>query len=217
LAQKQFEALREFWDPAYDNPYSWTNNKENRGFLWEPFHPLLPVMKRIVREHYPGTKLLLGEYSTGSSGRFHGCLLRAVALGIFAREGLDMAAQWGEENLKPGNFIHWTYKLYNNYDGRGGAFRGHFMDSGADTKDLYSFAALDGSKWSVMLVNRNPGMDLVTDVRFPGGIRDPKAHLLCESLGLRLVGGVPRSVGSDMVRVRVPAFSAVLVTAVSGS
>ncbi len=213
LAQKQFEALREFWDPTYDNPYSWTNNPGNRDLMWRPFHPLLPKMKKFIQEYYPGTKLLMGEFSTGSQGYYHGCLLRAVALGLFAQEGLDIATQWGDENVKPDNFIYWIYKLYNNYNGKGGAFRGRFVKSASNTKDLYSFTAVDGAKWNVVLVNRNSQEDLVTELRFPRPVTNPQSILLCESLGRRLTELPPVKAEQQVVRVRVPAFSVLLVTA----
>ena len=99
VAELQFQALREFWDPTFklsDFPglESWTNQPELRNYLWDAFHPLIPALEKAVDETYPETKLAINEYDTGSREYYHGALLRANALGIFAQEDLFMAQNW---------------------------------------------------------------------------------------------------------------------------
>ncbi|HUO57151.1 MAG TPA: glycoside hydrolase family 44 protein, partial [bacterium] len=62
IAQKQFDALRIFWDPTFENPDSWCANPGNKPYLWDPFVGLIPKMKKIIAENYPGTKLAMTEY-----------------------------------------------------------------------------------------------------------------------------------------------------------
>ena len=78
------DVTRSLWDPTYTDP-SWINDKIR----------LLPRMKEWVANNYPGTKLALTEYNLSVPGdpRLN-ALIQADTLGIFAREGVDLATRW---------------------------------------------------------------------------------------------------------------------------
>ena len=75
---------RSLWDPTYTDP-SWINAKID----------LIPRMHEWVAQNYPGTKISLSEYNLSvSSEPIVNALIQADTLGIFAREGLDLATRW---------------------------------------------------------------------------------------------------------------------------
>jgi hypothetical protein len=95
LTPKQFDALRIFYDPTFEDPESWCANASLKPYLFDPFRPLIPNLKKMIAQYYPGTKLSMTEYYPASSHHYHGGLLEIVTLGIFMREGMDLACDWG--------------------------------------------------------------------------------------------------------------------------
>ena len=55
---------------------------------------LIPRMKGWVASYYPGTKIGITEYNWGAEGYINGATAQADILGIFGREGLDLATRW---------------------------------------------------------------------------------------------------------------------------
>ena len=81
---------------------------------------LIPRMQDWVNANYPGTKLAITEYNWGGLESINGALAQADVLGIFGREGLDLATLWGPpDSTQPGAF---AFRIYRNYDGSGGRF-----------------------------------------------------------------------------------------------
>ena len=80
------DVTRPLWDQSYTDP-SWIDAKIG----------LLPRMRAWVRGNYPGTRLAITEYNLGlgvtSDERLQN-VIEADALGIFGREGLDLATFW---------------------------------------------------------------------------------------------------------------------------
>ena len=68
----------------------------------------------------PGTKLAISEYNWGALDHINGALAQADVLGIFGREGLDLATLWDPPTAaQPGAF---AFRMYRNYDGAGSGF-----------------------------------------------------------------------------------------------
>ena len=55
---------------------------------------LIPRMKGWVAPYYPGTQIGITEYNWGAESHINGATAQADILGIFGREGLDMATRW---------------------------------------------------------------------------------------------------------------------------
>ncbi len=87
---------RSYWDPTYDEQ-SWIT----RDHLRAPANILNRLQARIDA-YYPGTKLGVTEYFPGGRGHIASGLAVADTLGVFARQGLHMAALWPH----PGNVSH---------------------------------------------------------------------------------------------------------------
>jgi hypothetical protein len=213
VADKQFEALREFWDTTFKladvGLQSWAYSDGNDARLWNPFHPTIPALKAVIDRAWPGTKLAINEYSSGSGSRYHGALLRAAVLGIFMQEDLYMAQVWGQPGK--GSFSFYAHKLFGNYDGKGGRLRGAFVPTTSSSKDLLTYAARDDARTYVIIVNKNQRQAANATIRLPAAARSFQSFTLAESLGLRVFADERRAVTAERATVYVPAFAAELV------
>ena len=107
----RLRSTRALWDPTYADE-SWIA-QTSEG----PFVRLIPRMRDWVNNHYPGTKIALGEYNWGALDHLNGALAQADILGIFGRESLDLAALWDPpSSAQPGAY---AFRMYRNYDGTG--------------------------------------------------------------------------------------------------
>jgi hypothetical protein len=95
------------------------------------------------------------EYNWGAEGHINGATTLADILGIFGREGLDMASYWTAPD--PSTPTYKAFKLYRNYDNAGSGFGDTSVSAVApDPDSLAVFAALrqaDGAL-TLMVVNK---------------------------------------------------------------
>ncbi len=137
---------RSLWDPTYTDP-SYIDRKID----------LIPRMKQWVADHDPGIPISLSEYNMdlGGSDNTADTLLQADALGIFAREGLDMATEW--DAPQAGDPEANAFRLYRDYDGAGGRFGDVYKTStSSDQGQLAIYGALrgDGSAMTIAVINK---------------------------------------------------------------
>ncbi|HLI77192.1 MAG TPA: glycoside hydrolase family 44 protein, partial [Acidobacteriaceae bacterium] len=90
----RLNATRVFWDPTYTDPRYRDPNVKSRMAPAVPLE-IVPMMRRLVAANYPGTKTAITEYNWGGQESLNGAVAQADILGIFGREGLDMATLWG--------------------------------------------------------------------------------------------------------------------------
>ena len=147
------DSTREWWDPTYMvNGDYWICDPAKNGAPTAP--QLIPRLRAIIDANYPGTKLAITEYSFGSLDTITGALAQADILGIFGREGVDLATIWGPPKpTDPGAF---AWKIYRNYDGIGGAFgETGVQAASADQGQLSVYAALRSDlNLTVMVINK---------------------------------------------------------------
>src|SRR5450432_210931 len=211
LADAQFDAIREWYDPTFTNPDSWTANDENKYIMWAPFQPVIAGLKKVIEDNYPGTKLAINEYDTGSRDYFHGALIRAAVLGIFMQEDLYMAQNWyqGDDS----HYLYFAQKLYGNYDGKGSHVGGNFVKSESSNKDLLSYAAVDKGRTFVVLVNKSHTGRFQTTIKLPRAARSFRTYTLSEKVGLHLQESDAQAVTGTDVGVNISPYSAMLVVA----
>ena len=103
------QSTRQLWDTNYVDP-SWIND----------VIMLIPRMKAWAATNYPGIKVGITEYNWGAESDMNGATAQADILGIFGREGLDLATRWTTpaSNSPAYNAI----KFYRNYDGQKSTF-----------------------------------------------------------------------------------------------
>lgn len=113
-------------------------------------------MKSWVAAYYPGTKIGVTEYNWGAETNINGGTAQADLLGIFGREGLDLATRWTTPTNTAPAFK--AMKMYRNYDGNKSTFGNtSVLDAISTNVDLISsFAAVrsgDGAL-TVMVINK---------------------------------------------------------------
>lgn len=141
-------STRQLWDPNYTSE-SW---------IGQPVY-LIPRMKAwIASAYYAGTPTAITEYSWGAEDHINGATTQADVLGIFGREGLDLATRWTTPKSNSPTFK--AMQMYRNYDGVGSGFGDTSVQASVTNPDkLSAFAALRGSDgaMTVMVINKEPG------------------------------------------------------------
>ncbi len=140
----RLRSTRSLWDPTYVDE-SWINAPVR----------MIPRMRDWVNTYYPGTKLAITEYNFGGLEHINGALTQADVLGIFGREGLDLATIWDPPTAtQPGAY---AFRMYRNYNGQGAMFGDTGVQAtSTDQSKLSVYAALrstDGAM-TIMLINK---------------------------------------------------------------
>jgi hypothetical protein len=105
-----------------------------------------------IAAEYPGTKLGYDEYNWGTDvDTYATALLAADGLGLFGRDGVDMASFWGLDDATAATGT--AFRLFRNYDGKGGQF-GDVSTSAtvSDGTKLHVYAAERSSDHAVTIV-----------------------------------------------------------------
>jgi hypothetical protein len=116
---------------------------------------LLPRMKAWVAAYYPGTRTGITEYSWGGDSHINGATAQADVLGIFGREGLDLATRWNTPAA--GTPTRLSMKMFRNYDGNKSTFGDTSIFAGGPDPDTVSvFGAVRSSDGAltVMVINK---------------------------------------------------------------
>jgi hypothetical protein len=151
-----------------NNTYT-ANEEPNPGI---PF--VIPRMKALVNEIYPGTPLSFTEWGAGlapnSSWDFSTAIADADTLGVFGREGLSFASRWGGPT--PGTAEYLAWKIFTNYDGAHHMFGTlSVSDSSNASSSLFtSYAALNasGTTLYIMVLNKDPNNTAQTTFNLNG-------------------------------------------------
>jgi hypothetical protein len=173
--QARLNSTRVFWDPAYTDPdtfvapayggYQQPNYITDANYTTSCTVPaqapqLIPMMKNWVAADYPGTKTAIDEYNFGGMEAINGALAQADILGIFGREGLDLATMWPATNPSaqiPGMM---AFQIYRNYDGANSTFGDTVLPSAsANQGELSVYGAIHTSgaasgKVTVVVINK---------------------------------------------------------------
>lgn len=146
------QAPRSLWDPTFTES-SWITQAGN-GFTDGRPLLLLPKLRQSINDFYPGTKLAITEYSFGGRHHVSGGIAQADALGIFGREGVDLANYF----FTVDDYIAAAFKIYRNYDGANGTFGDTSVScTTSDLANSASYASLDNQgRLHIIIINRNP-------------------------------------------------------------
>jgi hypothetical protein len=156
--QTRNQSTRALWDPNFVDP-SWLNQVGINGGKVN----LIPTLKSWVSQYYPGLQTGITEYNWGDETHLNGATTQADVLGIFGREGLDIATRWTvPANPSP---TYLAMQIYRNYDGNRGSFGDTSVSAAvANPDNLSSFAAVRSSDGAltVMAINKQQGTTPVT-------------------------------------------------------
>jgi PKD repeat protein len=125
-------STRSLWDPNYVDE-TWINDRVQ----------LVPRLKSWVNAYYSGTQTGITEYNWGAENHINGATTQADILGIFGREGLDMAARWTTPDA--GTPTYKAMKLYRNYDGNKSSFGDTSVAASGPNPDNVSVFAAERS------------------------------------------------------------------------
>jgi hypothetical protein len=146
----RLRSTRSLWDSSYIDE-SWISDLALGGIATN----MIPRMKNWVDNYYPGTKIAITEYNWGALDHINGALAQADVLGIFGREGLDMATLWGPpDSSQPGAF---AFRIYQNYDGAGSRFGDigvQATSSDQGTLSVYAAQRSADSAVTVVIINK---------------------------------------------------------------
>jgi Glycoside hydrolase family 44 len=165
LQALRLRSTRSLWDATYSDE-SWIGQ-------YNPPIQLIPSFKQLIAAHYPGTRLAITEYNWGGTQSINGALAEADVLGIFGREGLDLATMWGPPAST--DAVAYAFRMYRNYDGQGSAYgetwvsstSGDATNSGQGQLAIYgSQRAADGAL-TLVVINKTAG-DLASSVSLAG-------------------------------------------------
>ena len=212
----RLQAPRSLWDTTYTEK-SWI------AASWGKPIRLIPWLRERISERYPGTKLAITEYDFGAGNHISGGLAQADALGVFGREGVDLANYWGSGAavgmLPP--YVKVAFQLYRNYDGKGATFGDTAVEATiADPAGASVFAAIDskrGGALTVVVINKNQhaGYDgkLTIAATSPGAARTPcdsARVFVMQAPGASIKELPPVSVVNGALTHRLPPMSATL-------
>jgi hypothetical protein len=150
--EERLQAPRSLWDPSYTEK-SWIAQQTGKPIR------LIPWLRDTIQKRYPGTELTMTEYNYGGTTDISGGLAQADVLGVLGREGVYLATYWGKgaavEPLPP--YVAAAFKLYRNYDGKGGKFGDTAVQASVANADSASvFAATDASgTLTVLAINKH--------------------------------------------------------------
>ena len=152
------QSTRALWDPTYVDP-SWFNQVGINGGIVN----LIPTLQSWVSQYYPGLQTAITEYNWGDEANLNGATTQADVLGIFGREGLNIATRWTVPvNPSP---TYLAMEIYRNYDGKLSTFGDTSVSATvANPDNLSSFAAVRSSDGAltVMVINKQQGSTPVT-------------------------------------------------------
>jgi hypothetical protein len=144
MQQQRSRSTRSLWDPNYVDA-SWIGDKIY----------LIPRMQAWLASYYPGLKTAVTEYNFGAEGHINGATTQADVLGIFGRQGLDIATRWTTPDASTPTYK--AMKLYRNYDGSKSTFGDVSVSASVPNPDnLAAYAALRTSdrKLTVMVISK---------------------------------------------------------------
>ncbi len=192
--QVRMNSTRAFWDPTYTDPnYPQPNYITDPNYTTSCSPPaqspkLIPMLQTWVKNDYPGTKTAIDEYNFGGLESINGAVTQADILGIFGREGLDLAALWptGAFNTQlPGNM---AFAIYRNYDGNNSMFgdmalastsTNAFSGDGEGQLAVYGALRSSDNSITVIVINKTYG-DLTSTLslaNFTSSSTTAKAYL----------------------------------------
>jgi hypothetical protein len=137
-------STRALWDANYKDE-SWIDNNV----------ALIPRLRGWVSAFYPGTMTGITEYNWGAEKHINGATAQADILGIFGREGIDIANRWTTPDS--GSLAYNAIKMYRNYDGRKSSFGDvsvHAAPPDPDTLSAFAATRTSDGALTVMLVSK---------------------------------------------------------------
>ena len=141
---RRIRSTRSLWDPSYRDE-SWINDVVR----------LLPRLRELIAESYPGLQISIGEYNFGGEKNMSGAIALAETLGRFGQEGVYSAYYW---TYPPDNSpaFH-AFRAFRNYDGQGAQFLERSLPTTGDSgTSIFASQNTRGDRMVAILLNLDP-------------------------------------------------------------
>lgn len=203
-AQLRIRSTRALWDPAYSDE-SWIGTAVQ----------LLPRMKKLIDENYPGTGLSIGEWSFGGEGHMSGGLATAEALGRFGANGVTAAFYWTAPPA--GSPTFWAFRAFRNVDGKGTRFQDVSIGATSTSSSVSAFASTDAANSQVVMVllNTDPSKSINVGLA-PKGCKafTSTQTFTYDGQGNGFQAQSPQPTGGTQAVIALPKYSITVVKAV---
>jgi hypothetical protein len=212
--EARLQATRSFWDPTYQEK-SWITDQ------WKKPIRLVPWLLELAAERYPGTKVGMTEYNFGAGDHVSGGLAQVDVLGILGREGAYVANYWGNG---PGvgdlpKYIAAAFRLYRNYDGKGGKFGDTAVTATTpDNSKASIFAATDSKNpgvLTVIVINKTQDKRYKTKIALGGACQKAEAFVL-DGSSPKIQGPKPADIEQGEIRHELAPLTAALFVCKKG-
>jgi Glycoside hydrolase family 44 len=185
----RLQAPRSLWEEGYVEK-SWVAGK----FLPSAVK-LIPRLKERIKAHYPGTRLAVTEWNYGAGDSISGALATADVLGVFGREGVDLAAYW---SLTRGDdFAQAAFLAYRDLDGQGAAFGDTSVRAtSSDLEGVTVYAATQtgaADRVTIVAINKTPAAR-------PAQLAVKHKRPIAALRTARLTADAPKLVAADEVK-----------------
>lgn len=132
----------------------WDENYKDESWIDEPVR-LIPRLKKMVADNYPGLGVAIGEYNFGATRHMSGGLAQAEALGRFAEGGLTAAFHFTYPPERSPTW--WAFRAYRDFDGQGGRFQDWYVPAkAAEGTSLFASRSADGRRVVAIALNLEP-------------------------------------------------------------
>ena len=200
MQQQRNRSTRSLWDPDYVDA-SWIGDRIY----------LIPRMKAWLASYYPGLKTAVTEYNFGAEGHINGATTQADVLGIFGREGLDIATRWTTPAASTPTYK--AMKMYRNYDGAKSGFGDVSVSTQVPNPDnLAAYSALRSSdgKITVMVISKVLSGSTPVTINLANYVASGMAQAWQLTSGNAITRLVDVAIGGNSVTTSVPAQSITL-------
>ena len=147
--ERRIRSVRSLYDSSYVDE-SWIGTGVD----------LIPRLKGWIADSYPGTGLSISEYAFGGEKDASGTVAEAEALGVFGREGVDLAAYWTYP--PPDSPAGAAFRLYRNYDGHGATFGDRSLSTTSSATQVAAFASRHSKTGEVDVILTNESLTTAT-------------------------------------------------------
>ncbi|MBS0657692.1 MAG: hypothetical protein JSR82_05510 [Verrucomicrobia bacterium] len=210
-------STRSLWDPSYIDEQA----VGVPSYIGEAVR-LIPRMRAWVEANYPGLKLGLTEFNWGADHHINGATALADVLGIFGREGLDLATIFPfppAPSAGAPTQTGWTYaafKMFRNYDGQKSAFGDTRVRLAPlpdpNTFGFYAAQRTADGRLTLMLINKGSAAQAteVNLVGFAAGGAPAFWRLDGSSSAIQTLGAGAGSLTASKLALTLPAQSITL-------
>ncbi len=188
------QAPRSLWDSTYTET-SWITQSLNAPI------DLIPRMQGKIAAKYPGTKLSFSEWNYGGGTDISGAIAAADVLGIFGRDGVDMATMWP---LSSETFTYAAFKAFRDYDGAGAAFGDTSVQATtSDVPDASVYASIESTDAAHLVI---VAINKATSTKVAGVVIDHPTSFTHASVYVLTSAGASLTAGTALTAVATNAF-----------